>query len=48
MDMLADEARRIKAKDLVNLKSEVEWTGSFSFWVFWRKTIYTSADALGE
>ena len=48
MDMLADEARRIKAKDIVNLKSEVDWTGSFSFWVFWRKTVYTSADALGE
>lgn len=46
--MLAEEAQRLNAADVINIKSEIDWTGSFSFWLIWRKTIYTSADFIAK
>lgn len=43
--MANNEARRLGAKQIVNIKSEVSWTGSFSLWIVWKKLVFTSAVA---
>lgn len=43
--MANNEARRLGAKKIVNIKSEVSWTGSFSLWIVWKKLVFTSAVA---
>ncbi len=44
--MLSDTAHMFNARALANEKTTVLWTGSFSFWVIWRKVIHTSAVAV--
>jgi hypothetical protein len=41
--MLTKATQKTGAKKVVNLRVYEGWTGSFSFWVVWKKTLYTGA-----
>jgi len=43
MAMISQTAQAEKGKRLANVKTTEDWTGSFSLWIVWRKTIFTSA-----
>ena len=41
--MIAQSVRAEDGKRIANVKTVEDWTGSFSFWIIWRKTLFTSA-----
>jgi hypothetical protein len=43
MLMLSKTAQKTGAKKVINLRVYEGWTGSFSFWVIWKKQLYTGA-----
>jgi hypothetical protein len=43
MLMLSKTAQKAGAKKVINLRVYEGWTGSFSFWVIWKKQLYTGA-----
>ena len=43
MAMISQFVKAENGKKLANVKATEDWTGSFSFWIVWRKTIFTSA-----
>jgi len=46
LDMVSAEAKRLGASGIANVRTSVDWTGSFSMWVFWKKVMKTSAVAV--
>jgi len=43
MAMVSQYAKAEHGKKLASVKTIEDWTGSFSFWIIWRKIIFTSA-----
>lgn len=43
LGMLAQAVKAERGGKLANVKTVEDWTGSFSFWIVWRKTLLTSA-----
>jgi len=43
LTMIAQTVKAENGKKLANLKTTEEWTGSFSLWILWRKTLATTA-----
>ena len=43
MAMISQVVRAEGGKKIANVKTIEDWTGSFSFWIIWRKTLFTSA-----
>jgi len=46
LQMLAKTARLRNGSSLAHVKTTINWTGTFSFWVVWKKLISSSAVAL--
>lgn len=43
MAMISKAVKTENGRNLANVKTVEDWTGSFSLWIFWRKTIQTTA-----
>ena len=43
LGMLTQAVKAERGGKLANVKTTEEWTGSFSLWILWRRTIFTSA-----
>ena len=41
--MISKAVKMGPSRKLANVKTTEEWTGSFSLWLLWRRTIFTSA-----
>ena len=41
--MVSNAVKLGPGRKLANVKTTEEWTGSFSLWILWRRTIFTSA-----
>jgi len=43
LDMIAQTVKAERGSKLANVKTTEDWSGSFSFWIIWRRTLFTSA-----
>ncbi|MCL2104919.1 MAG: hypothetical protein FWH21_07710 [Kiritimatiellaeota bacterium] len=43
MAMLAQTVKAENGKKIANVRTAEDWTGSFSLWILWRKTLSTTA-----
>jgi hypothetical protein len=43
MAMISQTVKAERGSKLANVKTTEDWTGSFSLWLVWRRTIFTSA-----
>jgi hypothetical protein len=43
MVMLSKVAQKVGGKKVAHVRIYEEWTGSFSFWLVWRKELFTGA-----
>ncbi|MCL1920051.1 MAG: hypothetical protein FWG50_03075 [Kiritimatiellaeota bacterium] len=41
--MISQVVKTERGRKLTNMNTTEEWTGAFSLWILWRKTLFTSA-----